>query len=432
MKITAIEIHDFKRIRDVEIEPGARTLVLIGGKNTAGKSSILDAITAALGGGRALPADPIRHGADQAEIRVELDDNGTAVIVRRVIKPDGKGSVEVRRDGAPVGKPQAFLDQLVGARFLDPLAFLALVPGAQRAALLDLVDRDGVIAGLEKERAAHYDLRTDIGRDLKRATGALDSMPRAGAAPAEVDVEELAGRVNALQVEGGARATMLARIQDIASRDVRAQEDERRADDAVARALRDQDAARERRLAIAAEAIEADAESAAMRAERVIALDLAEAKAALAGATEANRAVAVAVAAAAARTKQAALVKKLEHDHLEAARAIERVDEAKAAFLEAAALPVPGLGVAADGVTYLGVPLAQASGAQRLRVALALAIAASPNLRDVWIRDASLLDEDHLALVAADAEAAGVRCWLERVGTADEDAIIIVDGEVQR
>ena len=301
MKITAIEIHDFKRIRDIEIEPGARTLVLIGGKNTAGKSSILDAITAALGGGRALPADPIRHGADQAEIRVELDDNGTAVIVRRVIKPDGKGSVEVRRDGAPVGKPQAFLDQLVGARFLDPLAFLALVPGAQRAALLDLVDRDSVIAGLEKERAAHYDLRTDIGRDLKRATGALDSMPRAGAAPAEVDVEELAGRVNALQVEGGARATMLARIQDIASREVRAQEDERRADDAVARALRDQDAARERRLAIAAEAIEADAESAAMRAEEVIAYDLADAKAALAGATEANRAVAVATTAGSPR-----------------------------------------------------------------------------------------------------------------------------------
>jgi recombinational DNA repair ATPase RecF len=108
VKITAAHITNFKRIKDVELRPDAdRALILIGGKNAQGKSSILDALTAAFGGKKAEPQDPIRHGADAAEIRVELD--GGELSIRRVI--NGEGSLlEVRDRMGAIKSPQAILD----------------------------------------------------------------------------------------------------------------------------------------------------------------------------------------------------------------------------------------------------------------------------------------------------------------------------------
>jgi len=75
VKISAIKIKNFKRIKDISIEPGAdKAVLLIGGKNAQGKSSVLDALTAVFGGGKQSPADPVRHGTDEASISVRLDD----------------------------------------------------------------------------------------------------------------------------------------------------------------------------------------------------------------------------------------------------------------------------------------------------------------------------------------------------------------------
>jgi hypothetical protein len=50
----------------------------------------------------------------------------------------------------------------------------------------------------------------------------------------------------------------------------------------------------------------------------------------------------------------------------------------------------------------------------------------------VWVRDAALLDEESLELVATQAAAAEKRVWLERVGARDPGVIVIHDGEVVR
>src|SRR4051794_31211538 len=122
MFITALEITDYKRVRKVAITPEAdRHLILIGGKNRARKSSTLDAITAAFGGAKSIAADPVRHGAGEAAIYVELD--GGRLTIDRVVHPDGKTTLEVRDSEGTVRRPQEVLDKLVGARFLDPLAF---------------------------------------------------------------------------------------------------------------------------------------------------------------------------------------------------------------------------------------------------------------------------------------------------------------------
>ena len=75
--------NSLKRIKAVEITPDGN-LVVIGGRNAQGKTSVLDCITYALAGASSHPDQPIRNGEDKAgkfdtatpadKIVCELDD----------------------------------------------------------------------------------------------------------------------------------------------------------------------------------------------------------------------------------------------------------------------------------------------------------------------------------------------------------------------
>ncbi len=48
MKVTAVRAKNFMGIREVEIHPGERSLILIAGANEAGKTSVLRILATAL------------------------------------------------------------------------------------------------------------------------------------------------------------------------------------------------------------------------------------------------------------------------------------------------------------------------------------------------------------------------------------------------
>jgi recombinational DNA repair ATPase RecF len=176
MLITSLQISDYKRVRKVAITPASdRSIILIGGKNGAGKSSTLDALTAAFGGAKQVAADPVRHGAAEASIYVELD--GGKLTIDRTIDADGKTTLEVRDAEGAVRQPQKVLDALIGARFLDPLAFLGLAPKEQRAQLMKLIPDAARIVDLDGKRERGFDRRTEIGRELTKAEGELARLP---------------------------------------------------------------------------------------------------------------------------------------------------------------------------------------------------------------------------------------------------------------
>lgn len=434
-RITAVSVENFKRLKSIEISPPAdASIILIGGKNAAGKSSLLDALTAALGGGKSLPAEPIHRGAKEAEIVVEFDD-GALVATRKITK---KGtSLEVRdRDGA-VRSPQAMLDKLVGARFLDPLQFQALPAKEQRAQLMKLIPEAERIADLEKKRERAFDRRTEIGRDLTKAEGELARLPEVEVGT-PIDVAKLTDertQLAELQRAGDGlhnAAKLATSAVNVAARETerieRAIEDLERQLDAERRAL--EAARRDHTAAIAADK-EAQRKVADVVAQwTALAPRRAALDAQLAQAGEHNRAVYAAEAQVKRRAEAKEAVDKLAADSKACTEAIKTIEQRKADLLAAAKLPVEGLAVTDDGVTLHGVPFAQASAAERLRVSLALAIAASPQLDDIWVRDAALLDEDSLEAVAKQAAAAGKRVWLERVGTRDPGVIVIADGQV--
>ncbi len=436
-RITAAVIDDFKRLRHVEIRPDADSaVILIGGKNANGKSSILDALTAALGGKRALPADPVRHGAEEAKILVEF--NGGALTVNRTVTKDGASTLEVRDRDGRVTAAQGLLDRLVGARFLDPIAFLLLPAKEQRATLLKLIDKDNRIETLEQKREKAYTDRTDAGRDLIKAKGELGRL--------EV-LEVLAPiEVAALAAERAAFAELQRAGDGLGSAHKQAQ---REAIDASARV--DEGATLiaelEQRLAMAktkqaalvadlaaCQQLEKDALAklnATVAKWQATAERRAELDADLARADEHNRGVFAAEASNKRRAEAADLVARLEVDREVKTALLDKIDRRKIDILAEAKLPVENLSVDKDGITLNGVPFAQASGAEKLRVALGLAMSASPNLDDIWIRDGSLLDEDSMEYVVASAQAAGKRLWIEIVGTSNPGAIVIQDGCVR-
>lgn len=419
MKITLVEVKDYKRVNHIRVAPEAdRVLVLVGGKNGQGKTSLLDAITTAIGGKKAQAADPVRHGAERAEIRVEFD--GGDLVATRVIEPDGTSKLELRDADGALKSPQERLNKLISQRFLDPLEFLKLDGKGQRQALLDLVDKEGRIEKLDEKRERLTAKRTELSRDLKKAEGELLRLPQVKPGT-PIDVAALAAEARAIEErlraagETASRVTAAANARDQAAARL----------DALRLQVEQAEAELASRDKVLAAATAAHAPLSAADAERRDAIggELARAQAH-------NAAVAGDVARAERRVEVADEVAKLRAEHNEADGYIAKIDERKLEVLAGSPLPVPGLGVSDAGVTLDGVPLEQASAAERVRVSLGLAIAAAPTLRDVFVRDGALLDEDSLSLVQAAAAAAGVRVWVERVGDRDPGAIVIHDGKV--
>lgn len=442
--ITAITVENYKRVKHVEIRPDADAhLILLGGKNAQGKSSTMDALTVALGGGKEIADDPVRHGADVASIVVEFD--GGKLTVARSIGPDGKTKVDVRNEDGPVRSPQAMLDKLRGARFLDPLAFLRLPAKDQRAALMKVVPDAARLDELEKKRVGAFDRRTEIGRELKKAEGAFATMPDIKDAGTPIDVaklnEEMAPLVTVTNATGVTGIAMLERERELTAVQNRhakytseIENCEREIDELMKRV----DAAKRNIAAIDPEIVRATEAVAAAKSAHTEAITRAAAadqrlcaiRGELAKADAHNRAVHEAETIAKRRAEAEAAIAKLKADDETTTKAIETIAKRKLEVLAAAKLPIEGLSIDAEGLSLNGVPFANASGAERMRVAIALAAAASPELDDVWIKDAAILDDESIAMLETMACTTKRRFWLEVVGNRGESTIEIRDGEV--
>ncbi len=211
MKITKIEIKNFRGIAAREIAVGAGGFVA-SGKNGGGKSSILNAIRAALCA-QDIGPDAIRNGTDKAEILIDLGD----MTVRRAIGKKSSSVSITSADGFQAKKPQHFLTELLGTSPLDPLDLFLAKPKERRAQILNAlpvtvtveqlrewipdlpqnVSVDG--HGLEvvgRLRQVYYDRRTiankaadDAGREherLKQLVGPVVACPALPIAEAEM------------------------------------------------------------------------------------------------------------------------------------------------------------------------------------------------------------------------------------------------------
>lgn len=410
MKITKLEVDNFKRLRAVRITPEGGAVVL-GGQNGAGKSSVLDAIEAALGGAKHAPEEPVRKGSKGARVVLETED----FTVTRKWPAKGSPTLELKaKNGGAYGSPQTMLDGLMGSLSFDPLAFSRMPAKEQAETLRKLVGLD--FASEDKLRAEAFEKRTDVGRELRRLQGALEKMPEVvGKVPAaEVSVSELAGeleRRRQVNAANAARRADLDKMRDMAEAE-QAYVQKLEADLAAARA------------AFAAMMEKGKAAAAAVTA--LVDEDVAEVKARIDGAEESNRTARL----AAEREKLEAALERSTDESEKLTAYLAQLDQVKAEAATQAKYPVPGLVVTDAGVELAGVPFEQASQAEKLRASVAIGLALNKDLKVLLIRDGALLDAKSLALVAQMAADAGGQVWLEVVGNREEVTVLISDGEV--
>lgn len=406
-RIAEFRAENFMRLKTVAIRPDG-DVVQITGANGQGKTSVLDGVLAALGGGRAIPMKPIRTGEESAVLKVDL---GDLIVTRRfAVSDNAKGyttDIKVERaSGGRMDKPQDVLNAIMGRFTFDPLAFTLMKDDEQFEVLKTFVpgfDFDQS-AALDRD---DYAKRTDVNREAKnlRTQAEAIKLP-AGATPAAVDVEALEKKLGEAASHNASIATRQANRQAAEDRLV-----------AIAEAIQTLETERDTITARLAEA-----------GDLPEAIDTDQVREALAAGRAANAARALVQQRADLEAKAAAK----EKESADLTKAMDDREAARQKAIKAAKMPVPGLGFDPKGfITLDGEPFSQASDAQKLRTSMAIAVAMNPTLRVARLRDGSRLDSKAMRALAEYAAEMDVQVWIERVDESGSVGFVMEDGALK-
>lgn len=424
VKIDSLELENVKRVRAVELRPGRDGLTVIGGRNGQGKSSVLDAITWALGGDRYRPDEPTRRGAaTPAKVRVEMS-NGL-VAERR-----GKtGALHVTDEsGRKAG--QQLLNEFISQLALDLPRFMRGSDSEKATALLHTLGIDEQLAALDGQIRGTYEDRQLAGRDAKAKRAYADKLPRHPEAPdAPVSVADLVREQQGILARNGERQRKrdrVAQLRQAVEADRREQETARQAvEDATRRVAEARARLEEANARSAGDA--ADLADAEKTAEQLVDESTAEIEASIASVEETNakvidnqKAAEAADEAARAEAEYDALTDKL--DGLRGQRR---------SLLDGAPLPLEGLSIDEAGrLTFHGHTWGDMSGAEQLRVATAIVSATKPECGFVLVDELEQMDPQTLADFGAWAEGEGLQVIGTRVASDDTCTVVIEDGRV--
>ena len=444
MKIIQLTAENVKRLRAVQIAPTGN-LVPITGKNAQGKSSVLDCICYALGGERAIPEQPIREGTAKAEIKLDLGE----IVVTRTFTHKGSYLKVQSKEGLEWKSPQKILDQLLGKFSFDPWAFIQLGEAKQKEVLLSIVtvplsvERLRKISGIAVEQNGAdpiaklntvyktiYDQRTDHNRNAKRIEASIAAIliPAGMESVQSVSVTGLFEERKRLEEENRMNEKVREDFEGLKRR--RGELEENRArleterEEILARLVALEDSLRQAQSSIdEAESLVQNAE------ERVGSLqdhDFSGIDERMAKADETNR-------VAGEIKKKLDLEAELARETEDANRCTERIEAItsyKSELMEETNFPIKGLDFSRGTIAYNGIPLSQASAAERLRVSMAIAMALNPKLKVIRIEQGSLLDQDSWRIIEEMALENDYQVWIEKVADKPGDGIYIYDGRI--
>jgi len=398
------EVQNVLGIRLAEVKFDADGgLIVIGGENGAGKSSLLDALRWALDGVKPKGKEMLRHGADKGTVVIELA--GEVIEIKRSVTEKGAYLKATGANGAEIKSPQKVLDALIGTFGIDPTEFLLMTAEQQAKRVQEVMGVD--FSDLDAEHKRLFEERTIANRRVRDAEGELRNLPRPDGAPVEpVILSDLVAQLNVAEKAKRAHDDNVALLEEIRNNivQVRADIEEKKKQleqlgqncaeldntvNAESRELVDPAPLREKLKN--AEAINALASAWKRRAE------------------------------AEAKVKALAVdVDKVESEIvLNVAERASRIDSAP--------LTIEGVDIQDGAVYYNDAPLSEASDGQRLRVAFEIAAAGTPDARFLTMRHGSLLDTKNRMAVAELAIKRGYTVVMEVVGANGID-ILIEDG----
>ena len=396
MNIINLKIENFKRIAAVEITPDQK-VIMITGKNTHGKTSVLDAIWAALSNPRfsEIPK-PVKEGEEKAIITVELDQY---IVTRTFTEIDGvkKTTLKVEGgEGAIFQSPQKLLDKLLGSLTFDPLAFIDMKGKDQVEMLLQLAGGEIDIEAMDAARESAYTQRTAANQSVKTLSAARGEEP---AKVSRVDLSLIQGQMEKSSKLRRDIEEQTKRVENIREQITKLKSIEKEIDDYL---------------------VEAKETEAKYKPYFVL-------KAELDKGIENNQNV-----GAWEKWNEAGESIKVYSDKSnEYTNKINEIDDKKEAAIAALEFPYPGLSFGEGGVVFNNIPLKQASKAEQIRISMAIAMAFNPKLRVLRVEDGSLLDSENLKLIHDLAEEHDYQVWVESCEEGGKVGIFIEDGQIK-
>lgn len=441
MVLAEFAVDNVMRIKFAHLKPKGN-VVVVGGKNGQGKTSLLKAIGYLLQGKDDMPTNIIRAGQNTAFISGKIGPFTVTRLFTRV--PPEKSTAgnyfhtRIKVTG-PRGEefpsPQILLNQLLSYLSFDPLGFVRMTAKEQCETVRAMAKFEVDIDALDAAQAADYAARREAQYEVDSLTNRFGVL----AAPAEdlpaelIDVAALTAKLQGAANHNSVVAAAKAQKQQYETSALGWLEE--------ARTLRAQ------AIGMLADATNIDGmimevtDAGHVRKPNKVS-EVYEKAVAITIGEEVDTAE-LAAQIPAANERNAAIERKKTYVALEEELRVatefwtvidERMEarkEERAKAMQTAELPIEGLEIGDGELFFEGLPLAQASGAQQIRVSLAIGMANNPKLRVLRFMDGGwdMLDEDSQALVRGEIEKHGFQLWVEHVGKGDHVTVVMEDGE---
>lgn len=432
--IIRITAEQFKKLKVVDFVPN-RYVTRISGANGAGKTSALDAVFQALAPRKTLSPALLRQGQKKGFLRIETT---THIITRKLDEKGGALQIEAKATGTLVKAPDDWLEGIAGDLGFDPLKFMRLKPEDQFDVLKSLVPLAANIDDLELRNENDAETITRKKAEARRLEAARDHITVDATLPAQP------ADVIALLAEARTAREHNAGIEK--EQRERADADRRQAEllTEMQGVQAEMDRLRERNRALTAQHTKlAEAKQKWTPLPQPKDTHALDEKISAASATNSRI-----TANNTNRAQKANFDNDVEAIKDELKKLDDQVRERKitiARTLEQAKFPVPGLSfdTVEEGsggrerknpkkiVTYNGIPLSEASSAEQIRVSTAIGMAGKPDLRFLLIREASLLDDEGMAILEEMAHEHDFQVLCEVVDTSGKVGIYMEEGEIK-
>lgn len=403
VKISSLEIENVKRVKAVALEPTQNGLTVLGGKNGQGKTSVLDAITWALGGNKFAPSEPYREGSTiPPHLKIELS-NGI------VVERSGKNSSLKVIDTNGNKGGQALLDEFVSQFALNLPKFMNASGKEKANTLLQIIGVGDKLYELETEEEKLYNQRHAIGQIKDQKQKFAKEMPDYDNVPDEpVSASELIRQQQEILARNGENERLRNEKSDLEHRANDLQTEINRLSAELTSVLSMLEKARKT-------VAELHDESTAELERNILEID------------EVNRKVRANLDKA--KAEEDAKFYANQYDDL--STRIEGIRKDKYNLLNNAQLPLEGLSVENQELTYKGFRWDNMSGSEQLRVATAIIRKLNPECGFVLLDKLEQMDTETLSEFASWLESEGLQAIATRVSSGEECSIIIEDGYVK-
>ena len=416
IRINKLEIENVKRVKAVKLKPSDTGLTIIGGNNQQGKTSVLDAITWALGGNKYRPSNAKNESSVIPPIIKLTMSNG--LVVERKGKNSDLKVIDPR--GKKAG--QQLLDSFIEELALNLPKFMNQSSKEKANTLLQIIGVGDKLAELEQEEKEAYNQRHAIGQIADQKEKYAKEQVYYPDAPQQlVSASDLIKRQQEILAKNGQNQIHRNNLKELEASQVLDKEKYEQITAKIEELTREKEG-----LGSLINSRADNIEIAKKTVEELQDESTAELEASIENIEQLNEKV----RANLSKEKAEEDAQGYRDQYSKLSTIINDIRKKKTDLLNSANLPLEGLMVDDGELLYKGYKWDSMSGAEQLKVATAIVRKLNPDCGFVLMDKLEQMDLDTLKEFGQWLEQEGLQVIATRVSKGDECSIIIEDGHV--